>query len=329
VSARPKIVVLDDYERSMRREADWSAVDRLADVTVQHEKLRGDALLAAIGDADAIALVRDRTPFKADLLAKLPKLRYFVFTGMRNTQMDAQAFAGRGIPVSNTGKDPGKDGTSEHTWALILAAAKRLENQVSLVRAGQWRDGGALSVILRGERLGLVGFGEIGQRVGRVGEAFGMEVVTWSPHMTPERAAAGGAKSVSLEELLSTSKVVSLHLVPAESTRRLLDAGRMAAMRPDSILVNTSRSALVDMDALVAALDAGRPGTAAIDVFDEEPLPEGFALARHPRAVLTPHTGFVSQQVYRQFAGGMVECLTAWLEGGPLVRVVPPQAPLP
>jgi phosphoglycerate dehydrogenase-like enzyme len=326
MSARPRIVVLDDYEQSMRREADWSAIDRVADVTVCHEKLRGDALLAAIGDADAIALVRDRTPFKADLLAKLPKLRYFVFTGARNTQMDAQAFAGRGIPVSNTGKDPGKDGTAEHTWALILAAARRLDTQMALVRAGKWRDGGELPVILKGERLGLIGFGEIGRRVGRVGEAFGMEVVTWSPHMTPERAAEGGAKAVPLEELLATSKVASLHLVPSESTRRLVDAARMATMRTDSILVNTSRSALVDMGALVAALDAGRPGTAALDVYDEEPLPADSALAKHPRAVLTPHTGFVSKQVYRKFAGGMVECLSAWLERKPLVRVQPPPA---
>jgi len=160
-----------------------------------------------------------------------------------------------------------------------------------------------------------------------VGEAFGMEVVTWSPHMTPERAAAGGAKAVGLEELLATAKVVSLHLVPSEATRKLIDASRMAGMRTDSILVNTSRSALIDMAALPAALDAGRPGTAAIDVFDEEPLPGGFALAVHPRAVLTPHTGFVAKQVYRKFAGGIVECLEAWLGGKPLVRVLPPQAP--
>jgi len=326
LSARPKIVVLDDYEQSMRREADWTAVDRLADVTVLTERLRGDALLAAIADADAIALVRDRTPFKAELLAKLPRLRYFVFTGARNTQMDAAAFAARGIPVSNTGKDPGKDGTTEHTWALILAAARRMESQMALVRAGQWRDGGELPVILKGERLGLVGFGEIGQRVARVGEAFGMEIVTWSPHMTPERAAAGGAKAVDLGELLATCKVVSLHLVPAEATRKLIDAPRLAAMRPDAILVNTSRSALIDMAALPKALDAGRPGTAAIDVYDEEPLPPGHALASHPRAVLTPHTGFVAKQVYRKFAGGVVECLEAWLAGKPLVRELPPPA---
>jgi len=153
-----------------------------------------------------------------------------------------------------------------------------------------------------------------------------MEIVTWSPHMTPERAAAGGAKASSLEELLATSKVVSLHLVPSEATRKLIDAARLATMRPDAILVNTSRSALVDMAALPAALDAGRPGTAAIDVFDEEPLPPGHALASHPRAVLTPHTGFVARQVYRKFAGGVVECLEAWLAGKPVVRELPPPA---
>jgi len=322
VSARPRIVVLDDYEQAMRRLADWSTVDGRADVTVHHEKLRGEALHAAIAEADAIAVVRDRTPFKADLLARLPKLRYLVFTGARNTQLDAAAFAARGIPVSHTEKDPGKDSTCEHTWALILAAARRLEANMALVREGRWRDGGPLATILRGERLGLVGFGEIGQRVGLAGRAFGMEVVTWSPHMTPERAAAGGAKAVSLEELLATSKVVTLHLVPSEATRKLVDAARLATMRPDAILVNTSRATLVDMAALPAALAAGRPGMAAIDVFDEEPLPADFPLRGLPNAVLTPHVGFVARPVYEKFARGMVECLEAWLEGRPLVRVL-------
>ncbi len=316
MSARPQVVVLDDYEQAMRRLADWSAVDARADVAIHHEKLTGETLLAAIVDADAIGVVRDRTPFKADLLARLPKLRYLVFTGARNTQLDAKAFAARGIPVSNTGKDPG----------MILAAAKRLETQLALVRHGRWRDGGPLAGILKGERLGLIGFGEIGQRVGRVGAALGMDVVTWSPHMTPERAAAGGAKSVGLDELLATSRVVSLHLVPSETTRKLLDAARLATMRPDAILVNTSRSALVDTAALEAALRAGRPGVAALDVYDEEPLPQGFAVAKLPNVVLTPHTGFVAEPVFETFARGMVECFAAWLEGRPLVRTLAPGA---
>jgi phosphoglycerate dehydrogenase-like enzyme len=326
MSARPRIVVLDDYEQAMRALADWSAVDARADVVVHHEKLRGDALFAALAEADAVAMVRDRTPFQADLLARLPRLRYLVFTGGRNTQLDAAAFAARAIPVSHTEKDAGKDSTAEHTWALILAAARRLEANVTLVREGRWRDGGPLAAILKGERLGLVGFGEIGQRVGLVGKAFGMEVVAWSPHMTAERAEAGGAKSVPIDELLATSRVVSLHLVPSAQTRKLLDARRLAAMRPDSILVNTSRSVLIDMGALPAALAAGRPGIAALDVFDEEPLPADFPLRSLDNVVLTPHVGFVARPVYEKFAGGMVECLLAWLEGRPLVRVLPPPA---
>jgi phosphoglycerate dehydrogenase-like enzyme len=272
---RPKVVVLDDYEDSLRRTADWSAIQARADVAFHTERLRGEALFEAVKDADAIVLVRDRTPFRAELIERLPKLKCFVFTGARNTTMDAAALAKRGIPVGHTEMGESKASTSELAWALILAAAKRLEQYLALVRRGGWRDGKALPVVLAGQRLGLVGFGGIGRKVGEVGRAFGMEVVTWSPNMTPERAAQGGAKSVSLEELLSTSRVVSLHLVPSEATRKLLDAGRLATMRDDAILVNTARSALIDMAALERALEAGRPAIAALDVYDDEPLAAG------------------------------------------------------
>lgn len=319
---RPRIVVLDDYEQAMRRCADWSSVERDADVTVHHEPVRGAALTEALGEADAVVVVRDRTPFTAELLADLPRLRYLVYTGARNTRLDTEAFAARDIPISHTGRDLGKASTAEHTWALILAAARRLEAHLALVRAGRWRDGGSLAVILEGERLGLIGLGQIGQRVAAVGRALGMEIVTWSPHMTPERAEEGGATAVSLDELLATARVVSVHLVPSDATRGLLDADRLATMRPDSILVNTSRSALVEMDALVGALAAGRPGVAALDVFDEEPLPAGSPLAALPNAVLTPHQGFVAERVFETFARGAVECLEAWLAGAPLVRVL-------
>ena len=315
MSTRPRIVVLDDYEQSLRKTADWSAVDALADVKVHSQRLRGEALLDAVKDADAIVVVRDRTPFKSDLIAKLPKLRLFVFTGARNTQLDTAALAARAIPVGHTEMGESKASTTEMTWTLILAAAKRLEAYVGLVRAQRWRDGKALPAVLSGERLGVIGFGGIGARVGKVGQAFGMDVVTWSPNMTPERAAAGGAQAVSLEQLLSTSKVVTLHLVPAQATRNLINAQRMALMRPDSILVNTARSALIDMAALPAALDAGRPGIAALDVYDDEPLPKGFALAKRDNVVLTPHLGFVNDPVFGKFGPGVVANLLAWLKG--------------
>lgn len=322
MSARPRVVVLDDYEDSLRRTADWSPVQARADVAFHTARLRGEQLLAAVKDASAIVLIRDRTPFKADLLAKMPHLEYFVFTGGRNTQLDFAELDRRGIPVSNTEMSDSKAATAELNWTLILAAAKRLEAYMAMLRRGQWRDGKGLPQVLAGQRLGIIGLGDIGTRVARVGQAFGMEVVAWSPRMTPERAAEGGAKSVSLEELLATSKVVSLHLVPAEATRKLLNAQRLATMREDAILVNTARSALIDMDALAKALDAGRPGIAALDVYDDEPVAAGHPLLGRDDVVLTPHLGFVNDPVFAKFGPNVVENLVAWLDGKPLPRVV-------
>jgi phosphoglycerate dehydrogenase-like enzyme len=319
-----KIVVLDDYEDSLRKTADWSSVEARAEVVFHTQRLRGDALLDAIRDAQAVVVVRDRTPFKAELIGKLPNLKLFQFTGTRNTQVDLQAMAARGIAVGHTEMGSSKESTTEMTWALILAAAKRLEAYMSLVRRGQWRDGKGLPVTLAGQRLGIVGLGSIGTRVGAVGRAFGMELVTWSPNMTPERAQAGGATAVSLEELLETSRVVTLHLVPSDATRKLINAERLARMRDDSILVNTARSALIDMAALDAALERGRPAIAALDVYDDEPLPAGYPLARRENVVLTPHLGFVNDPVFSKFGPGVVENLLAWLDARPLPRAVKP-----
>lgn len=320
VDERPTIVVLDDYEKGLRRSADWSDVESRAHVVFHHERLRGEALYEAVKDADAIAMVRDRTPFKAELIERLPKLKLFLFTGVRNQPLDIAALKKRGIPIGVTEPGSSKFSTSEIAWALILAAAKRIEPYVNLVREGKWRDGQGLPVTLAGGRLGIIGLGSIGQRIAAVGRAFEMEVVAWSPHMTPERAKEGGAVAVSLEELLSTSKVVSLSLVPSPETRKLLNAKRLAMMRPDSILVNTARSALIDMDALPAALDAGRPGIAALDVFDDEPLAKDHPLVQRANVVLTPHLGFVNDPVFSKFATGLVENLTAWLDNQPLPR---------
>jgi phosphoglycerate dehydrogenase-like enzyme len=320
---RPRIVVLDDYERCLRSLADWSDIDRRADVEVHHDPLRGAALHTALADAEVVVLIRDRTAFRVDLIERLPKLRYVVFTGTRNTALDVAALAARGIPVSHTDWGPSKDSTAELTWALILAATKRLEAQFRTMRSGGWREDSPLSGVLAGERLGLIGLGEIGGRVARIGKAFGMDVVAWSPRMTAERAAEKGARAVSLEELLATSKVVSLHLVPTDQTRSLMNADRLGQMRADALLVNTSRSALVDMTALVEALQAGRPAAAALDVYDSEPLPADHPLRSMRNVVSTPHIGFVSQPVFENFARGVTECLRAWLQGDAIVRQLP------
>jgi phosphoglycerate dehydrogenase-like enzyme len=319
MSGKPKIVVLDDWENALRERVDWKAIGERADVALHNTMLRGDALLDALRGAQCVVLIRDRTPMPAELLRQLPDLRHILFTGTRNTKLDLQAAVAQGILVSHTEWGPSKASTCEMTWSLILAAARGIADLALTPSRTVWRDPGRVAFlppVLHGQRLGLVGLGQIGQRVAAVGQALGMEVVTWSPHMTVERAAEHGAVSVSLEELLGTSRVVSLHLVPSPQTRRLLNRERLALMRDDSILVNTSRADLVDTDALVEALRAGRPACGAFDVFDEEPLPAQHPLLSLPNALLTPHYGFVAEPVFQEFARGVRRNLDAWLAGG-------------
>lgn len=323
MNSRPLVVVLDDHEDAARRLADWSAVERRADLRIHTAPLRGAALLDAVKDADALVLMRDRTPVDAALVAAMPRLKYLAFTGTRNAALDVAALQARGVPVCHTAWGPSKESTCELAWALILAAVKRLPQAVEAMKEGRWRDGGPLGQVLHGERLGLVGLGEIGGRMARVARAFGMEVVAWSPRMTAERAAEHGAHAVSLDELVATSKVVSLHLVMTEATRHLFDAGRLARMRPDAVFVNTSRAGLVDEAALVEALRAGRPGAAALDVYSSEPLPIAHPLRELPNALLSPHLGFVSQPVFERFYRDAAEGVQAWLDGAPLPRLMP------
>ena len=324
MTSKPTVVVLDDFERVARDYADWSAVDAKANVRVYRESLRGQALIDALTPANAVVLMRDRTPFLGELIDQLPNLKLVHFTGTRNGALDTKALAARNIPVLHTGWGPNKDATTEMTWALILAAQKRLVSQHNALLRGQWRPHDRLSSVLRGQRIGVAGLGEIGGRVANVARAFGMEVVAWSPNMTPERAAANGAASVSFDELVSTSHIITTHLVLSPTTKNLFGAAQFAAMRNDAIFVNTSRAGLADEAALVTALQAGRPAMAALDVFSLEPLPTSHPFTALSNVVLTPHLGFVCEPVFRKFYKDVVEALRAWLNGQPLPRVLAP-----
>ncbi|MBU3598922.1 D-2-hydroxyacid dehydrogenase family protein [Polynucleobacter sp. 30F-ANTBAC] len=317
---RKKIVVLDDLENSYKKLADWSKVDAKAEVTIHNQPLYGEALFKAVKDAQAIVLMRDRTPFKADLIQQLPALEYLVFTGTRNGALDVDALKERQIPISHTGWGPSKNSTSELTWALILGLKKQLVGQNALINQNKWRNELSLLPVLQGQTLGLVGLGEIGQRVAKVALAFGMNVVTWSPNMTPARAEAIGAQSVSLDELLQQSDIVSLHIIASSTTKGLINKEKLALMKKDAILINTSRAVLVETDALVDSLNQGRIGGAAVDVFDIEPLPADHPLRKTPNTLLTPHLGFVAEPVFTTFAKDVVECLEAWLHGQPTIR---------
>ena len=321
----PNIVILGDYERALRRFSKWEKLEQQANLKIHHEPLRDEALYEAVKDADAIAIVRDRSPFNEAMIARLPNLKFLMFTGERNGTLEASALVSRNIPMACTHGGPSKETTAELTWALILGASKRLIEENKLIASGGWRDELSLLPMLSGQRLGVMGLGAIGSRVARVGNAFGMEVVTWSPRMTPERAALENAKSVSLDELLSTSKVVTMHLVAGPGTKGIISADQLALMRPDSILVNTSRAALIDMPDLRKALTAGRPAQAAVDVFDVEPLPADDPLRNTPNLLVTPHLGFIAEPIFEAFSNGITETLEAWLDQKPVPHPFKPQ----
>jgi phosphoglycerate dehydrogenase-like enzyme len=312
---RPRVVVLDDWEGALARLADWSAVRAQAGLDIHRTHLVDTGLHDALAGADIVVLNRDRTPFDAELIARLPELKYVVFTGPRNWRVDYGALAARGIPVSSTEGGPALESTCEHTWALILQWARGLDRQPAA---------DSLPTVLSGETLGLIGCGRIGARVATVGRAFGMKVVTWSPGMTPERAAANGAVAVTLDALLADSLVVSLHLVTTPQTHRLIDRDTLMKMRSDALLVNTSRPELVDIDALVEALRERRIAAAALDVVPVEPLPPDDPLRRVDRLTITPHAGFGSEKVFEAFGRGAVEGIEAWLADAPLPRLVDP-----
>ncbi len=321
----PIIVVLDDYERIARRYADWSAIEARAELRIYEAPLRDAALEAALAPAQVIVLMRDRTPLLAPLIARLPALKLVVFTGTRNNALDVAALTARGIPVVHTEWGPSKDSTTELTWALILAAHKQLEAHLAGLRKGVWRPMDTLVPTLHGKRMGLVGLGAIGGRMAKIASAFGMEVVTWSPHMTPERAAEHGAQSVPLDELIASAHIISLHLVLSATTRHIFSAPQFVAMREDAIFVNTSRAGLADEAALIDALQRQRPAMAALDVYADEPLPANHPLLRLPNAVMTPHLGFVCEPVFRQFYAGIHQRVTEWLRGEPLANVINPE----
>lgn len=318
MQAQPRIVVLGDYEQSLQRFADWSSIAQRSQLCFHHEPLSGETLYEVVKDAEVIALVRDRSPFPAELIRRLPKLKLFLFTGARNNLLDHQTLIDRGIPIACTAGGPSKETTAELTWALILAASKNIVGQTQLLQQGQWRNPESVLPMLSGQRLGIIGLGSIGGIVAKVGAAFGMDIVCWSPNMTTERAKAANCEYVPLDTLLQTSKIVSLHLVVSQNTKGLINLERLQLMRTDSVLVNTARSALIVTADLIEALKMGRPGKAALDVFDMEPIPMDSPLRHTPNLLMSPHLGFIAEPIFTSFANGMVDSLTAWLDGKPI-----------
>jgi len=314
---KKKCVVLDDYQGVALEYADWTTLSDRVDVTVLTDHITDqDRLVALLADAEILVIMRERTPLPASLLARLPQLRLIITSGMRNSSIDLAAAAACGIAVCGTGSDSAPP--LELTWALLLALARHLPAETAALRAaGPWQS--TVGADLRERRLGILGLGKIGSRVAQVAQAFGMRVSAWSPNLTAERAAAAGAElAPSKSALFAHSDFVTLHLVLSERSRGIVGPAELAQMPSHAFLINTSRSGLVDQNALVAALQAGRIAGAGLDVFDEEPLPPDHPWRRLPNVLATPHLGYVTQRNYQIYFSEAVEDIEAWLVGNPL-----------
>jgi phosphoglycerate dehydrogenase-like enzyme len=317
-----QVAVLDDYQGVALSCAPWDRLAGRAEVTVFRDHLADpDAVVERLRGFDAVVLNRERTPMPREVIDRLPRLECIVTSGKRNASVDVRHAVERGLTVS--GAQTLGHPSAELAWALILAFMRRIPEEAADVRAGGWQV--SLGRDLRGKTLAIAGLGRIGKVVAQVGVAFGMNVIAWSRSLTPEAAAPLGVRAVDKETLFREADVLSLHLGLNAGTRGIVDAAALALMKPTALVVNTARGELIDDDALIAALDAGGLGGAALDVFAEEPLPQDHPYRRRGDVLVTPHLGYVTEDNYRTSFGEVVEDLEAWLAGAP-IRAIDPES---
>lgn len=316
-----KIAVLDDYADVARSYAEWPHED---DVTVLHHTMADQGMLAAtLAPFDVLCVMRERTPIGAELIQALPNLKLIVTTGARNLSIDVAAARERGIVVCGT--ESRGTTTAEYVMALMLALTRRIVPEANSAAAGGWQAG--MGRDLAGLTLGIAGYGRIGRKVAALARPFGVEILAWSRSLTPEQAAADGVRyAADLDGLLCGSDIVSINLVLSDATRGLFGSREFTLMRPDALLLNTSRGPIVQVGPLLDALREGRLGGAALDVHDIEPLPDGDVvldrdLIESGRLLITPHLGYVSEQTFRMFYCQTVEAIEAWKSGRP-IRVI-------
>ena len=306
-----KIAVLDDYQNVALSMADWSILDGRATVTVFNDHLADpDAVVARLRPFEILCVMRERTPMTRTVIERLPNLRLIASTATGNASIDFAAAAERHVQVAHTSYSSAP--TIELTWALILADARHLVTETTALRGGGWQQ--SIGEDLNGRTLGLLGLGNIGTAVARIGKAFGMNLIAWSQNLTAEHAAAAGAILVSKGELFRQADIVSIHLVLSPRTRGLVGAGELALMKRTARFVNTSRGPIVVEAALVDVLRNGEIAGAAIDVFDQEPLQPDHPFRQLPNVLATPHIGYVSRGLYQRFYQDTVKNIRKWLD---------------
>jgi len=328
------IIILDDYQDAVRK---LPCAAKLADqnAKVFTNTVKGIGQLAVrLRDAEVLVLIRERTRFPRQLIEKLPKLRLISQTGRVGDHIDVDACTQHGVAVAEGVGSP--HAPAELTWALIMAAMRRLPHYIASLKHGAWQQSGlkassmppnfGVGMVLRGKTLGIWGYGRIGKLVAGYGRAFGMEVVVWGSPASRERAMADGYRAAATSaELFASADVLSVHLRLNDATRHLITLNDLLQMKPTALFVNTSRAELLEENALVAALNRGRPGMAAVDVFESEPILAGHPLLRLENAVCTPHIGYVEQDSYEAYFGAAFDNVVNFIGGTP-TNIVNPDA---
>lgn len=319
-NAVKKIAILDDYQGVSLEMADWSQLKGRADITVFRDNLvEPGALVERLKDFEIVCVMRERTPISRQVLRELPKLELLASTSARNAAIDMDAASEFGIAVAGT--EYLSYGTTEMTWGLILSAIRRIPQEIAAVRSGRWQH--TVGQDINGRTLGIVGLGNFGKAVAKVGLAFGMRIVAWSQNLDQAVARDHGVEPVSKAELFSQSDVISIHLVLSDRSRGIVGRSDLEMMKPSAWLVNTSRGQLVDEAALADVLAAGRIAGAALDTYSQEPLPENHPFRRLPNVLAMPHLGYVTEDTFRLFYGQTVENIVGWLDGKPVRTILP------
>src|SRR5213080_4816868 len=316
---RLRCAILDDYLNLAVRVADWSKVRDRVDVTVFNEPFAStEEAAGALKDFEIICAMRERTPFPRALFAALPNLKLLITSGMRNAAIDMDAAKEHGVVLCGT--QWGRDPTAPLTMGIILELTRNIGRENARMHAGERLQKFA-GLEIEGRTLGVVGLGKLGSKVAKLAQAFGMNVIAWSPNLTPERCKEVGVGYATKEELFASADIVTIHVVLSQRSRGLVGTSDLARMKPTSYLVNTARGPIVDEAALLQTLKARKIAGAAIDVFSVEPLPVDHPFRKLDNMVLTPHLGYVTEEGFRNHYGQMVEGIDAWFKGEPLRRL--------
>jgi len=317
-----KIAVLDDYQSVGQDMADWGGhLPKGCELLFFQDHVDNeDELVARLKEFQVVMGMRERTAFPRSLLERLPELRLLITTGARNAVFDEVAATELGITICGT--QGAGEGPTELTWGLIIGLLRHIPQEDQRTRQGKW--GTEIGVGLKGKTLGLLGLGHIGSLMARVANAFDMKVIAWSQNLTPARAAECDVTYVGKDTLFQDSDIVSIHVRLSDRTKGLVGAKELAMMKPTSYLVNISRGPIVDEAALINALKGEVIAGAALDTFDIEPLPVGHPFLQLSNTIIAPHNGYVTEECYRAFYGGVLEDIRAFASGE-AIRVVNPE----